>query len=520
MTTNIGRDNSDASFRYKMPILTTKIEGRGNGIKTVIPNMNDIAKALHIHPAYPTKFFGIELGAQSKYSVDTERCVVNGSHMAPDLAKILDRFIQQFILCPKCKLPELKMSIKSSSIKIDCAACGDQSQIKSSHRLVQYMLKNPPKSFSEDSSSKGDKDKKKKKKSKGSDDDDLELDEESASVVAAAKAGGSSSAVAAEDGDAAPEKEKKKKEKKEKKDRKDETPEERAARKAKKAAKKEKKEKKEKKSKKEKEKAESDEEEGSSDEEETKSEKTEKAPKESKAEDNEDDEEENEDDDDESDDGDASGEWHTDTSKAAVRKRQEAEFAEMLAGAKRDVENIVISAKADNKSDSPVTILKIFLASKPRTPNEISAELRRLAMSRGLDEPQKLKVLLEAIIDITTPKTVVEQFKKHTDLLKYFTSSSSSSSSSENRNTGTTLLTCIEDLIGVVERKLLPYAPMIMKTLYEEEVLEEPTLISWYDAPPEASWLVNKEVAAEVRSKAKPFIEWLKNAEEEESDEE
>ena len=63
------------------------------------------------------------------------------------------------------------------------------------------------------------------------------------------------------------------------------------------------------------------------------------------------------------------------------------------------MESIMLSAKADNKEDAPVTILKIFLASRVRTPGEISAELRRLAMSRGLDEPQKLKVLLtEGII--------------------------------------------------------------------------------------------------------------------------
>ncbi len=47
---NIGRNQDDASFRYKMPRLQTKIEGRGNGIKTVVSNMADVAKALRVDP--------------------------------------------------------------------------------------------------------------------------------------------------------------------------------------------------------------------------------------------------------------------------------------------------------------------------------------------------------------------------------------------------------------------------------------------------------------------------------------
>ncbi len=33
-----------------MPLLQTKIEGKGNGIKTVVPNMSDVARALSRPP--------------------------------------------------------------------------------------------------------------------------------------------------------------------------------------------------------------------------------------------------------------------------------------------------------------------------------------------------------------------------------------------------------------------------------------------------------------------------------------
>ncbi|KAI0344274.1 translation initiation factor [Trametopsis cervina] len=143
---NIRRDVDDKFYRYRMPLLLTKIEGKGNGIKTVIPNMADVARALSRPPTYPTKFFGCELGAQTSFDEKNDRFIVNGAHDATKLRELLDAFIDKFVLCKSCKNPETDLLItKSEDIIRDCKACGERTGIDMRHKLVTFILKNPPK---------------------------------------------------------------------------------------------------------------------------------------------------------------------------------------------------------------------------------------------------------------------------------------------------------------------------------------------------------------------------------------
>jgi len=183
-------ENSDPSFRYKMPRLVAKIEGRGNGIKTVVVNMSDIADAIN-RPAVRALGFRVEnrqgkgnaayllsvsrsalLPRRSRFPPNslgpssgrrrggnprrvtarllaTERCcatylllewrgvllasdpllqvekaTVNGAHTAADLQKLLNVFIDKFVLCPNCKLPETALVVKKGIIFHRCSACG------------------------------------------------------------------------------------------------------------------------------------------------------------------------------------------------------------------------------------------------------------------------------------------------------------------------------------------------------------------------------------------------------------
>ncbi|OAD02607.1 hypothetical protein MUCCIDRAFT_156580, partial [Mucor lusitanicus CBS 277.49] len=121
---NVRRDVQDSFYRYKMPRLTAKVEGKGNGIKTVITNMAEIARALSRPPSYPTKYFGCELGAQVKCDDKNERYIVNGDHDATKLQNTLDGFINKYVLCQSCKNPETDIIIKNDEILMDCKACG------------------------------------------------------------------------------------------------------------------------------------------------------------------------------------------------------------------------------------------------------------------------------------------------------------------------------------------------------------------------------------------------------------
>ncbi|KAK9488226.1 domain found in IF2B/IF5-domain-containing protein [Lipomyces starkeyi] len=183
MSINICRDNQDPFYRYKMPPIISKIEGRGNGIKTAVVNNADVARALARPPMYVTKFFGLELGAQTSVNEATDRYMVNGAHDASKLQDLLDIFINKFVLCKACKNPETDIVItKDQMLYRDCKACGKRSPIDLSHKLSGVILKNPPASVGKKGSSggkKGKKDRKDKDKDKNDDADDAENGERS-----------------------------------------------------------------------------------------------------------------------------------------------------------------------------------------------------------------------------------------------------------------------------------------------------------------------------------------------------
>ena len=147
---NVRRDVTDAFYRYKMERLQTKIEGKGNGIKTVVVNLSSVAQSLARPGAHLIKYFGFELGAQTNIDPPDDRWIINGAHDAPKLQDYLDGFINKFVLCKKCKNPETEVVIKDGHIVLDCKACGQRTDVDLRLKLSGFILKNTPKKGKKD----------------------------------------------------------------------------------------------------------------------------------------------------------------------------------------------------------------------------------------------------------------------------------------------------------------------------------------------------------------------------------
>ncbi|ORX50657.1 hypothetical protein BCR36DRAFT_583237 [Piromyces finnis] len=392
MSINIRRDVKDTFYRYKMPKIVAKIEGKGNGIKTVVTNMSDIAKALSRPPTYPTKYFGFELGAQVKCEDKNDRYIINGQHDSKKLQDSLDGFIDKFVLCAHCKNPETDLIINKNGIIRDCKACGKRSEVDHKHKLTAFIMKHPP-----------TQPKKSKKSKKGS------KSENNSASEATIPTPPDSVSVNSED-------------------------------------------------------------EGSMKEEII------EMPKPI-----------NNDDDDDDD-------WCVDTSPEAVAERMKE-----INGAVAKLAAVNIGEDGDDDEKDPIDEFAEYVEEEDRTDKEIIKKAREL----GLKNDKVCTVLVQILFD----EDVLEQVSERSDLLNNFV---------KNEKCQKAILGGIERLVDQNDN-LLPKVAFILKAFYDEDIVEEDVLLAWGEKA--SKKYVDKSKSKEIRKQATPFLNWLREAEEESSDE-
>jgi len=58
----------------------------------------------------------------------------------------LDKFIEKYVLCPKCTYPEMNIKVKKGIVHGNCDSCGNATTLDNIHKMAQFIVKNPPNS--------------------------------------------------------------------------------------------------------------------------------------------------------------------------------------------------------------------------------------------------------------------------------------------------------------------------------------------------------------------------------------
>ena len=394
---NICRDNNDPFYRYKMPLIISKIEGRGNGIRTAIMNTSDVTRALSRPPAYVIKFFGFELGAQTSINEIDDRYHVNGSHDAPKLQELLDGFINKFVLCKACKNPETDIIVqRDGNLLRDCKACGRRTPIDLKHKLTSYIVKNPPAT-----AQKGRK---------------------KAAATASANTG-ASDFVNRDDGNAS------------------------------------------------------------------------SSPADNRAvSDNE------------------FSRFKAETSNILVRDEGNDAWAadlseEAVKARQKENEKSLGTLKLDDEEEDENAKYEEFGEWVANGEHHTDVDVFKKAVDLGISKKHRtVQVLAQTLFT----DEIVEEISEHSGLLSKLVTSEKHQKA---------LLGGIERHVGLSYPNLIPEIPLILHTLYDEDILEEEIIIAWGSKP--SKKYVNRDTSKKIRKAAKNFVEWLENAESEsESDEE
>lgn len=189
----------------------------------------------------------------------------------------------------------------------------------------------------------------------------------------------------------------------------------------------------------------------------------------------------------------ANEDWSEDTSEAAVAQRMK----------ELSVKGVGAFGDDDEEGENKYELFGTWLDEQE---NPSDKEIIEKAKELGVFGKYKAcQVLVQCIFN----ETIVSQIPKRASLLQKFVTEEKHQKA---------VLGGIERLVGLEYKDaLLKKVPAILMKIYDADIIEDDVFIKWGEKP--SKRYVDKDISKEVKKAAKPFLEWIENASEEESEE-
>jgi len=139
--------SDDQHFRYKMPALVLKHEGKGKMKKTLLVNIKDVCESIGRPADYLMTYLGQKLSATAKVEKEIGLSYVTGHHDAAQVQEVVLNFVRDAVMCRTCHKPETTChtegSKKRKELFLKCKCCRARSELDSGDRFVKYMISHP-----------------------------------------------------------------------------------------------------------------------------------------------------------------------------------------------------------------------------------------------------------------------------------------------------------------------------------------------------------------------------------------
>jgi translation initiation factor 2 subunit 2 len=110
--------------RLEMPRLFVTMVG----MRTTISNFKEVADTLDRDPQHILKFLTREMATAATYH--DGRAIFQGKFPRDTFERLLQRYMESFVICPVCKRPDTKILKEKRLSFIVCNACGAKSSVK------------------------------------------------------------------------------------------------------------------------------------------------------------------------------------------------------------------------------------------------------------------------------------------------------------------------------------------------------------------------------------------------------
>jgi len=117
-------ENVESHDRFVVPAAKVTHEGK----KSIVTNFGDICSTLNRDPEIVARYLLRELGTAGSRSEG--RITLNGSFTADSVNGVIKKYVESFVMCRECRLPDTRLQKEGRRTFIRCEACGAKYEVK------------------------------------------------------------------------------------------------------------------------------------------------------------------------------------------------------------------------------------------------------------------------------------------------------------------------------------------------------------------------------------------------------